>query len=201
MKKSLYLLTYFYITKLLPSLGTSSFFFETDYIWLQKLTFSILGIIFFYTDLKHSIKRITKKNIIFSSVIPSLLIYLFYMFLILIINKEISFNTDKQLSILLLINYVILTPFVEELVYRYGLLIFPSKKIFRVALLLISMVIFTYGHAASVSYNGIYLIPFLFMAATLSYIYIKEKNIWYSIICHSFYNFTVITLNYFPAIF
>lgn len=90
------------------------------------------------------------------------------MFFILIINKEISFNTDKQLSILLLINYVILTPFVEELVYRYGLLIFPSKKIFRVALLLISMVIFTYGHAASVSYNGIYLIPFLFMAATLS---------------------------------
>lgn len=195
MKKIVYIFLYFYITRLLPSLGTSSFFFESQYIWMQKLVFSFLGILLFYTELKYSLKEITKQNIVFFSVIPSLLIYLFYVLWLLIINKEVSFESNSNLSIVLILNYIILTPLVEELVYRYSFSI-SSNKILRLTLLLVSSIIFTFGHAASVFYNVIYLIPFLFMAFTLSYIYIKKNNIWCCIICHSFYNLIVIVLNY-----
>lgn len=118
------------------------------------------------------------------------------MLLILIINKEIRLESDNQLSILLFINSIILAPFIEELVYRYSFIMLPINNVFRVVLLLASMLIFTYGHAAAASYNVFFLIPFLLMSAILSYIYIKENNIWYSITCHSLYNLIVILLYY-----
>lgn len=197
MKKIIYILSYFYITRLLPSLGTSSFFFESKFIWVQKLAFSILGIIFFYTELKYSLKKLTKKNIVIFSVIPSLLICLFYILFLLIIDKKANFESYNNLSIILFANYIVLTPFVEELVYRYSFIVSSHNKILRTLLLLSSSIIFTSGHTASVSYNVLYLVPFLFMALTLSYIYIKNNNVWYCIVCHSLYNLIVIAIGYF----
>lgn len=197
MKKIIYILLYFYITSLLPSGGTSSFFFETNFVWLQKLVFSLLGILLFYSELKFSLKKITVKSMIIFAVMPSILIYLFYvlLLLLLIINQEVNFESNGQLSSLSIITYVILAPFVEELVYRYSFTVSSNNQVIRSFVLVIASLIFTYGHAAEVSYHVIYLIPFLFMAFTLSAIYMMKKNIWYCIICHSSYNLIVIVLN------
>lgn len=195
MKKLIYIFLYFYITRLLHSVGTSSFFFEDNFVWLQKLVFSLLGILLFYSELKYSLKKITVKNIIFFAVIPSILIYLFYVFLLLIINNEVNFESSGYLSIVSMITYIILTPFVEELVYRYSFTVSSNNQMIRSILIVVSSLIFTYGHAAAASYHVIYLIPFLFMAFTLSAIYMMKKNIWYCIICHSIYNLIVIVLN------
>lgn len=128
MKKLIYILLYFLITKIIPIIGTTSFFFDPDYKWIQTLSFSIIGIIFFGSELKHSFETITPKKTLFFSIIPSLIIVAFYTIFLFLINNQILFEMRYSLSFILIINYVILTPFVEELVYRYCFLSLSSKK-------------------------------------------------------------------------
>lgn len=190
MKKILYLLLYFFIIKIIPSNGTNLFFFERNYNWILYLFFAVLGIFLFWKELYEDSCQLAYKKIVSKSVAPAIAVLFFYGLFSLVLVHSVDFYSYT--NIFSNISAIFFVPLTEELAYRYCLILIPINNIYRIILLLTSIFLFTFGHIASVDYSLILLIPFLFMSVVFSYTYIKQKNIWYSILCHAFYNFLVI---------
>ncbi|MCH4168598.1 MAG: CPBP family glutamic-type intramembrane protease [Streptococcaceae bacterium] len=191
MKKILYLLLYFFIIKILPANGTNLFFFEGNYKWILYLFFAVLGIFLFWKELYDDSCQLAYKKIVSKSVAPAIAILFFYGLFSLVLVHSVDFYSYTNIFSNI-ISAIFFVPLAEELAYRYCLILIPINNIYRIILLIISIFLFTFGHIASVDYSLILLIPFLFMSVVFSYTYIKQKNIWYSILSHAFYNSFVI---------
>lgn len=110
------------------------------------------------------------------------------------IGKNQMFSTDEILPIefmVILLATCVFTPIYEELLFRkYGLL--QLKKMNTIGIVLIMAVSFSIIHLPS---SWDVWLSTLFGGLSLSYIYVKTRNIIYSIVGHGFYNLTSIVLD------
>ncbi len=188
--KIAYIAIYFLITQLIPALGVSWDLSNPIFIFSQKLFFVLLAIILFKKDLWLSLKEVKVKQIITPLICTFLSMSLTYLFIDKISGTGIIFG-KYYLSLILILESILIVPFIEEVVYRYCF-INSQKRYYRIVQMLLSSTLFMYGHAAAAHYNVILLIPFFVLGILLSLTYMKKKNIWYSIFVHSSYNFFVI---------
>lgn len=90
----------------------------------------------------------------------------------------------------------IIIPFIEELVYRYCFINLKGKISVQFLCIILSSILFSTGHLASVNYNLISLIPVFVSSLFLGYVYLHKRNIWYNIFSHSLYNFLIFVYAY-----
>jgi membrane protease YdiL (CAAX protease family) len=161
----------------------------------------LLFAIFALESRRNFIDKIFPDNIKFISVVKNnfnfwkiLLVSLCFVSfsLLVIINMEqggfLSFKRiEFEWSFLPYIFYSVFTvPIIEEYIYRF--IPFSFKKfnnvLIYVIILLISSLIFTYFHNLD-SFQSVFV---FLIGVFFSVIFLKTKNICYSILCHSFYN-------------
>lgn len=161
----------------------------------------LLFAIFALESRRNFIDKIFPDNIKFISVVKNnfnfwkilLVSFCFVSFsLLVIINMEqggfLSFKRiEFEWSFLPYIFYSVFTvPIIEEYIYRF--IPFSFKKfnnvLIYVIILLISSLIFTYFHNLD-SFQSVFV---FLIGVFFSVIFLKTKNIYYSILCHSFYN-------------
>lgn len=145
----------------------------------------------FYESFKNNFNVV---NFVFIPLIFGSLFMVLYTFLeqndiVVIVRSQFKF------SHLPYIMYSICTvPIIEEYFYRF----FPySFKRFKhifiyIVILIFSSLIFAYSHQVGI-YESIII---LVLAIILSVIYLKTRNISYTIMCHSFYNFLILVNQY-----
>lgn len=103
-------------------------------------------------------------------------------------QKEI---TPINLSFFYVLNFVIVSPFCEEVIFRGLILNAVMKKYGEVKSIFIATLLFTLGHEP----NN-YFIAFI-MGLMLGYVYIKTKNVFVVAILHMIVNFTSALVNNF----
>ena len=147
-----------------------------------------------------SIKKPSKKDylttIIIFSIFTTLTLLSTY-----IINKLISIPLNEELvreefvkyPILSIISSCLITPIIEELLFRYNFKDIKNKYLY----IIVTTLFFSLLHLSSLN-EILYLIPYSFMGIMFSYSYIKTNNLLSPIICHILYNIiNVIILFYF----
>lgn len=147
-----------------------------------------------------SIKFLTKKDITLTIIIFSIFTTL-TLLSTYIINKFISISLNEELvredfikyPFFSIISSCLITPIIEELLFRYNFKEIKNKYIY----IIITTLFFSLLHLSS--FNEIlYLIPYSFIGIMFSYSYIKTNNLLSPIICHILYNIiNVIILFYF----
>lgn len=86
-------------------------------------------------------------------------------------------------------NSVLLTPFIEEILFRGFLYQALSKKLDRGISILLVSVLFSIGHIESlITFNIKFLIIRFIYSIFLTYLFVKTKNILSNIACHSILN-------------
>ena len=146
------------------------------------------------------IKKPSKKDylttIIIFSIFTTLTLLSTY-----IINKLISIPLNEELvreefikyPILSIISSCLITPIIEELLFRYNFKDIKNKYLY----IIVTTLFFSLLHLSSLN-EILYLIPYSFMGIMFSYSYIKTNNLLSPIICHILYNIiNVIILFYF----
>lgn len=147
-----------------------------------------------------SIKKPSKKDylttIIIFSIFTTLTLLSTY-----IINKLISIPLNEELvreefvkyPILSIISSCLITPIIEELLFRYNFKDIKNKYLY----IIVTTLFFSLLHLSSLN-EILYFIPYSFMGIMFSYSYIKTNNLLSPIICHILYNIiNVIILFYF----
>lgn len=94
----------------------------------------------------------------------------------------------------MVVNSILFVPFVEEIVNRLSLIILSEKKYVTLISLIISSLLFMFGHQSVLATNGYMSIIYFLLGLFLGGIYIKTQNIWYSIFTHSAYNATAMLI-------
>jgi len=105
------------------------------------------------------------------------------------VNQEANIALLKEAPVLEFILAVILAPFVEELVFRRSLIkAINNKHIYAI----ITGLMFAFIHVTSSLSQGsimlLYLIPYAAVGIAFGYSYYKTKNIYGTMIIHSFHN-------------
>lgn len=191
--KIIYILVYLFIKKYIPAVGVSWDLSDSNIIFCQNLFLGALGCFFFKQDLLLSYKNIRTKNTIVFIIGMTLGMYLIDFSYAMILSKSIIVKSYSY-GFLATLQAVLIIPFVEELVYRYCFINFKEKKYVQLLCIMLSSILFSKGHLASVNYNLISLIPVFISGLFLSFIYLYKKNIWYTIFAHSLYNFLIVFL-------
>ena len=128
---------------------------------------------------------------------------------IYIIFPKIS-SPDMQVSSIFLIGAFTYGPIVEELIFRGIFFNITSdwldmnNRIVKNIVIIINIIMFTSVHYVSYNlpdFNVILsllmaILPRLAVSISLTYVYIKTKDIKYNIILHIVYNFLIISINY-----
>ena len=194
MKKLLFIITYFLIKKFFPMLGTTSFYFEDEYAWFQQLTFLLFGLLLFRKELAKLFVSIKWQSLALTSLLAVASLFLFEAIYFYLLSGSVGVGR-YDLTLLTTVNVVLMTPIVEELVYRYSMTRWPIKNWLNLSIMLLSAWIFAYGHAFAAGYSLLGLVPFFVMALLFQFIYIKKKNIWYAIAAHVLNNGVVLLLS------
>lgn len=189
MLKIIYLSIYFLITQIVPAIGTSWNNFDPTYLFVQKIIFMLLAILFFKKELIESLKIVKLRRAAYTVLITFVVMLFTYIIIASILNTEVVF-ARYDWKILFFVESIFLGPFIEEIAYRYCF-INSDLRYLKIVMASISSIIFAFNHAAAANYNLIFLIPFLVLGIILSIFYIVGKNIWYSILAHSFFNFMI----------
>ncbi|MDD4407214.1 MAG: CPBP family intramembrane metalloprotease [Bacilli bacterium] len=149
----------------------------------------------FKINIKNNLKKCFKLFVILLivKIIATFIIYI--LSFILKINISVSENQSiinlllSSAPIIMLISTVLLTPFVEEIIFRLGL-----KKIIKNSglFILLSGLIFGFMHVFPTDINItvalIQSISYVFIGTLIAYYYVKYKNIYFVIIIHSLNN-------------
>ncbi len=147
-----------------------------------------------------SIKKLSKKDylttiIIFSifTALTLLSTYIINKFISIPLNEELVRKEFIKYPILSIISSCLITPIIEELLFRYNFKDIKNKYLY----IIITTLFFSLLHLSSLN-EILYLIPYSFMGIMFSYSYIKTNNLLSPIICHILYNIiNVIILFYF----
>lgn len=147
-----------------------------------------------------SIKKLSKKDylttiIIFSifTTLTLLSTYIINKFISIPLNEELVREEFIKYPILSIISSCLITPIIEELLFRYNFKDIKNKYLY----IIITTLFFSLLHLSSLN-EILYLIPYYFMGIMFSYSYIKTNNLLSPIICHILYNIiNVIILFYF----
>lgn len=147
-----------------------------------------------------SIKNLSKKDyhttiIIFSifTILTLLSTYIINKFTSIPLNEELVREEFIKYPIFSIISSCLITPIIEELLFRYNFKDIKNKYLYIV----ITTLFFSLLHLSSPN-EILYLIPYSFMGIMFSYSYIKTNNLLSPIICHILYNIiNVIILFYF----
>ncbi|MBO0421323.1 type II CAAX prenyl endopeptidase Rce1 family protein [Enterococcus plantarum] len=191
--KVIYILIYFLITELIPSVGVSWDLSNPIFVLIQKVFFVLLAILLFKNDLWFRLKEVKLKQTIMPICGTFLFMCLTYLLVVKILGTGLAIG-KYNVSFILILEAVLITPFIEEIVFRYCFI--NSRKIYvMVVQILLSSTWFMYGHAAAANYNYILLIPYFVLGILLSLIYVRKNNIWYSILIHSSYNFVILVIS------
>ncbi|MDD2410005.1 MAG: CPBP family intramembrane metalloprotease [Bacilli bacterium] len=149
----------------------------------------------FKINIKNNLKNCFKLFVILLivKIIATFIIYI--LSFVLKINILVSENQSiinlllSSAPIIMLISTVLLTPFVEEIIFRLGL-----KKIIKNSglFILLSGLIFGFMHVFPTDINItvalIQSISYVFIGTLIAYYYVKYKNIYFVIIIHSLNN-------------
>lgn len=154
--------------------------------------FLLLGTIFFRKILVSDFKKIDFfKCIKIVTIFLTSIFLFFWMLSYLLFNQEIEINTSS-FTWFSIVNALIFVPFIEEMVNRFCLICLTGSSLTKYGTLFLSSVLFSIGHQTVLSSNFFMFWPFFVLGLYLGYIYVKTKNIWYSIIVHFVYNFIVL---------
>ena len=118
-----------------------------------------------------------------------LLTYLLYVSgAVLFVKSKVEFN---YLFVVKLVQVILVSPFVEEYIFRYLPCKFINKNNF-ISMVLLSSILFTLLH----NFNSYQMILVFMSRILLFYICYKRSNMVYSFISHSVYNLCVSILAY-----
>lgn len=191
---------------LLPSLLSSSFlFFIKDKKILTLLTYTLCTLFFLFYYQKELIKewKTFRKN--FLAFLKKALLYwliatiimivsnrILSFFSIPLINQEENINLIKEMPLIETIILIILTPIMEEIVFRKS---FNKAFNNNSSYLLFTSLLFAFLHIVTSLQNPLallYLIPFTSLGFAFGFTYKKTNNVFPSIFIHAFHN--IITL-------
>lgn len=176
----------------------------------NTLLYTILQVIFLvitiFILLKiNKIKFKSTRNLSKKDWITTIIIFIIFTTLTLlstyIINKFISIPLNEELireefikyPIFSIISSCLITPIIEEILFRYNFKDIKNKYLYMI----VTTLIFSLLHLSSLN-EILYFIPYSFMGIMFSYSYIKTNNLLSPIICHILYNIlNVIILFYF----
>lgn len=192
--KLLYLIIYFGLKILVPTIGTSWDFNNPYFSFFQNIFLSLFAIFIFKDELLINLGNLKVKQLISTATIIIVCMSAIYISMSKVLSVSLVPSIRYPDSLLFILESISVVPFIEEMVYRYCFIADSASKVTRFVLLVFSSCIFAYGHAAATSYNIILLIPFLFLGITLGSIFLVKKNIWYSIFAHFIYNLAVLLL-------
>lgn len=179
--------------EVIPSVGVSWDLSNPIIILSQKVFFVLLAMLLFKNDLWLGLKEVRLKQTIIPIFATFLLMCLTYLLVVKILGTGVAIG-KYNVSSMLILEAVLITPFIEEIVFRYCFI--NAHKIYvMIVQMPLSSIWFMYGHAAAANYNYLLLIPYFVLGILLSLIYIRKNNIWYSILVHSSYNFVVIVIS------
>lgn len=163
---------------------------------LNYITSIILNFIMFFAFLfmyfkkiKIDIKRLTKKNIMFTIVIAifafmvnAIVDEIFTNFNITSTNQDLVINILNIYTVPMIINVVLVAPIIEEILFRYSLSTIIKNNVLFV---IISAVLFGISHGL-----GITTLLYAFMGMIFAIIYIKtNKNLIAATSAHMINNF------------
>lgn len=193
-KKVIYFISFTYFYCLALIFGTRwTILYDNDQ-FLLGTCFLLLGTVLFHKVLLNDLKKINFLKCIKLVVISLILIFLFfYMLSYLLFNQGLEIN-GISFTWFLIVNTLIFAPFVEEIVNRFCLIDLNHSPVIKYVTLFLSSVSFSIGHQTVLSLNIFMFWSYLALGLCLGSIYIKTKNIWYSIIVHFAYNFIVVLI-------
>ncbi|MCR1913381.1 CPBP family intramembrane metalloprotease [Enterococcus hirae] len=170
-------ITYLIFTFIIPSLGVpSNIYFLFRY---SNICFLVVIIALFCSTFIHEFKKINLKQLFKSSIFAFSIL-----FLINILNTPFSkgINPNEVNGSLFLFFFSAITygTFLEEGIFRFCMIDPQANKKQQYISILISSFLFSIVHGGALS--------IFFIGIILSFVYIKTKNIWYSIVAHGFYN-------------
>lgn len=150
-----------------------------------------------FSEFKNNIVKYTKKYIKYWIIM--LILMLISNFIISIftnsstsLNEKIIIEQLKISPICIFIITILISPIMEELIFRLSLSKIISNNILYI---IISSLAFGFAHIlGESSTNLLYLIPYTIPGIILSYVYIKSKNICVSMYLHMIHNLFMIIL-------
>ena len=163
--------------------------------FISYLTIVIVFAIIYHKLLIEKIKKLTKKDIIYTVVVAVILIVLNEIMSRILISANVEMkNQDaiieayKNSKILMSISIALFAPFIEEMVFRYSFSTFIKND---TLFIIISSLVFGLLHGI-----GIVTILYVMLGALLALIYLKtNKNVLASTIAHILNNgFAIITM-------
>jgi membrane protease YdiL (CAAX protease family) len=161
-------------------------------------TIFIFGfILLFHKNLLANLSRLKTadlvKIIIFTFTAIVFIIWLFN--LIVFQSTELIFHSPFDYpTIPNLLSTLLIGPIFEEMLYRYSLIYDGRVRWLRIATILTSIPLFTFGHIVNANGNLFLLYPYLAIGIVLTLVYLRKRNLWESIIAHITYNCFVILL-------
>jgi len=163
--------------------------------FISYLVVTITFIFIYRNQLKLKIKKMTKKDYIYTLVGAAILIFvnvilykLFSGMNVKMENQETIMEAYQNSKILMLVSVILFAPFVEEMVFRYSLsTLIKNDSVF----VIVSSLIFGLMHGI-----GLASIIYISLGVVLSLIYLKtNKNVVASTIAHILNNaFAMITI-------
>lgn len=176
------------------SQGTSWIFLYTNNNFLLELLFSFWGLILFHKNIVSNFKKI---RIVIALKIVTFTLIIFFSIIYGISYTFFGTGLDIKsvnFSWVMIVNSILFVPFVEEIVNRLSLIILSEKKYVTLISLIISSLLFMFGHQSVLATNGYMSIIYFLLGLFLGGIYLKTQNIWYSIFTHSAYNATAMLI-------
>jgi len=195
LKKTIFFLFFQYVYLFVPYFDIELDIFSQKNVWKVQSFLFLLIVLLFDKELFHSFKSISIKKVVTSSIGAFGVIYLFYqLFSYFYFGSLVSVQT-YEMSFFFVLNTVVFAPLLEEMGNRFILIDTSSNKSTNFFFLILTSLLFTLGHLGIRSNGNIFLYPIFFMGIVLGWVCIRQKNIWYSIFAHSFYNGMVLCLS------
>ncbi|WP_413527301.1 CPBP family intramembrane glutamic endopeptidase [Marinilactibacillus psychrotolerans] len=165
----------------------------TNNLILYKVLFTIFIFTFYFKLLIIKLKELKIKTIYTYSLGFSIIALLVNFILTVSLFGDLLFN-NYSITIFSVVYTLVITPIYEEFIYRF--LFLNTKKSIKnnSIIIILSSILFAYGHLYSAQGNAILLVQFFILAILFSFVYLKTKNIYYSILMHFFYNLMILFL-------
>ncbi len=151
-----------------------------------------------FKDFRHSWKKYLKKDLVtwlIGFILMLIVNYLIYYKILknIPLNEQIVRELYSNYLIYSIITNALLAPLLEEFVFRLGFNQIKNKYLY----LFLSSLIFALLHSLG-SINNlislIYLLPYFILGVTFGIIYYRSKNVFNSVLFHSFHNILTMIL-------
>lgn len=190
--KSSYLIILYFILLLLSSFLPFSFAINTLIVEIILFIISIICIIKNKNQKKFNFLGYIKNIILYEIVMLLILLVFYYLYPILfnisLFNSSNEQSLESMPFILLCISSLILSPLIEETIFRMGFMEMTKNKWY---FLVISSVVFgllhSLGETSFINFL-LYLVPYSLLGLVLAISYKKTNNVFIPIICHIIFN-------------